>query len=695
MTDTIELMERAMQRFQAGDTPGAEADCQQALAVERDNPDALYLLGVIEHGRGNGQLARTMLERAIAIEGGAFWYHAALAEVRAAYGDRPGAIDSLIRAIELDRSQPQLFDALAMLVTTAGLSRDQQVEVWLNLTERVPDNALALNCLATSLTASGRATDAISVYQKALALEPNLVLAVSGLADALLECRRVDEAQEAIARAVQLAPNDPYVLHHQAVVLTAVRKYDEARAIFDRVLRMKPDLLEARFRLAQLLSQQGEVQAAIDQHRQILQAAPKHQASRYAILMLMNYLPDATPQEVFDAHRGWAAEFPDPVTRQFARPHSNTPEENRTIRVGYLSTDFRRHAVSMFFQPILENHRRAQVQAVCFADVRQPDDVTAALRARAAGWHSVRGMNADQIAELIRFQGIDVLVDLTGHSSGGSFNAALALKPAPVQINYLGYCNTSGMEAVDYFVGDAITDPPDDTQPYAEQLIRLPNCFTCYQPRPGIDPNELPAASRGHVTFGAFQALAKLNPRVLDLWSRLLREVPSSKLLIIRDRITPNTSARLAREFAARGIGEDRLRFQSELPEEPTKLAIYHEVDISLDPFPWTGHTTSCNSMWMGVPIVTLRGRTHAGRMTASTVTHAGFPEFVAESEEDYIRIAASLASDLPKLAELRHTMRSRMAASKLRDAGAFIIDWERALRDAWRKWCASSRARR
>jgi predicted O-linked N-acetylglucosamine transferase (SPINDLY family) len=265
------------------------------------------------------------------------------------------------------------------------------------------------------------------------------------------------------------------------------------------------------------------------------------------------------------------------------------------------------------------------------------------------------------------------------------------MRPAPVQVSHIGYCNTTGMRAVDYVVGDEITDPASSTQPYVERLLRLPNGFACWSPRPDApEPNDLPAPANTFVTFAAFHTLPKLNERTLDLWSRVLLAVPRSRLLIWRNTLEGKVTERLLEAFVARGLPGDRIVMRADRPEGKTHLPMYHLADISLDSQPWSGHTTSCESMWMGVPFVTIRGNTHAGRMAASALTFAGASEFIAEDEDQFVSIASELAGNLGRLAELRRTLRARLAGSRLCDAVGFTRGWETALREAWGGWCRS-----
>jgi predicted O-linked N-acetylglucosamine transferase (SPINDLY family) len=371
-------------------------------------------------------------------------------------------------------------------------------------------------------------------------------------------------------------------------------------------------------------------------------------------------------------------------------PHANDRSPGRPLRVGYVSPDFRGHPVGRFIEPFLTRHDPAAVEVFCYDEfLRQPDPLMGRLQAKVTNWRNIRGVPDDTVCETIRADKIDILVDLAGHTASNRL-AVFARKPAPVQVTYLGYPNTTGVPAIDYLLTDAVVDPPDQPALFTETPYPLPNGFCVFHGRadvPAVAP--LPALAAGRLTFGCFHNQAKLNGQVLDLWARVLAEVPTARLLFARHTLTDEAAADLLGQFARRGVGPERLTVRQLRPGGADHWPVYHEVDVSLDPFPWTGHTTSCESLWMGVPTVTLRGKAHAGRMVASVLTHAGLPEWIAETPDEYVRLAVQWANDVPKLAALRAGLRERVRRSKLCDAEAFTRHLENAFRDMWRKWCA------
>jgi predicted O-linked N-acetylglucosamine transferase (SPINDLY family) len=340
----------------------------------------------------------------------------------------------------------------------------------------------------------------------------------------------------------------------------------------------------------------------------------------------------------------------------------------------------------------LTHHDAGQVDVVCYSELPWPDSTTARLKAAAPAWRDTLGQSDADLANLIRSDKIDILIDLSGHTSGSRVRM-FAHKPAPVQINYLGYPYTSGLPTIDYRLTDAIADPPGEPVSYTEELFRLPSGFSCFDPganAPSVSPS--PAVRNGYVTFGSLHTLLRLNRNVLETWGRILNAVPNSRMVIYRDTLRGKVRNEIIRAFRSQGISPDRLDLQNEKPKDGNYLNVYHNIDISLDTFPWSGHTTSCQSLWMGLPVITLNGARHAGRMVSSVLHQIGMEKLVAQSPEEYVKIAVDLAGDVDALAALRGELRAQVAGSPLCDYAGFTRNLEQAYREMWRKWCATPR---
>jgi protein O-GlcNAc transferase len=352
--------------------------------------------------------------------------------------------------------------------------------------------------------------------------------------------------------------------------------------------------------------------------------------------------------------------------------------------VGYVSPDLRRHAAAYFIEPVLAHHDRGRVEVFCYAEVEAPDDFTARLRGLAEHWRDTTGLTDEAVADLVRRDGIDVLVDLAGHTAGNRL-LVFARRPAPVQLSYLGYPHATGLAAIPFSVGDTVTDPEEKPGSPGEDVVRLPGCFCCYAPPQGVVPAPgLPEDRAGAVTFLALHKLEKLNDAVLDLWTRVLEAVPGSRLLLARDSLHGRTAQRLAGRFAARGVAPDRVVLERVSAEGMSHLRAYERGDVALDVFPWNGHTTACEALWMGLPVVALRGGSHASRMTASVLECLGLGDLVADTPEDYVEVAAGLAADRARRAELRAGLRQWMLASPLCDGAGLARRLEEAYTRLW-----------
>jgi predicted O-linked N-acetylglucosamine transferase (SPINDLY family) len=355
--------------------------------------------------------------------------------------------------------------------------------------------------------------------------------------------------------------------------------------------------------------------------------------------------------------------------------------------VGYVSPDFRSHAVAFFLGPVLEQHDPEAVEVFCYADVAAPDETTARLRALGHNWRWTWGLTDDEVEALARRDGIDVLVDLGGHLAHNRLRV-FARKPAPVQVSWLGYPAGTGVPAIDRRLTDAVCDPPDE--PCGEWLARLPGPFCCYGPPLHVPQRtDLPSGESGGVTFGSLHKLEKLGDGVLDLWTKILLEVANSRLLLCRNTLQGETAVMWRERLARRGLPPERVELRHVVPVGLQHLRVYDGIDVALDCFPWSGHTTACEALWMGVPVVTLRGCLCAGRMVASVLAAVGLTELIAETPDDYRRIAVQLARDAARRKELRQTLRLRMLRSPLCDKAAFTRGLEGAYRGLWRDWCA------
>ncbi len=478
--------------------------------------------------------------------------------------------------------------------------------------------------------------------------------------------------------------------NHLATLFNGAGQPDAAAEYCRRGLAQAPDSPALYGNMAIALKLQGRTAEAIPLARRAVELWPESAMAHSNLLY--DLLADASysPEQVLAEHRAWAARHAEPLTRA-AQPHANDRTPDRRLRVGYVSPYFREHAVNYFFEPILAAHDHRQFEIFCYSDVRAADTATARLRAAADAWRDVRRVSDDELARRVRDDAIDILVDLSGHIAGNRL-LALARRPAPVQVSYLGYQATTGMTAIGYRLTDEQADPPGLTESfYTERLVRLPRSFFCYRPadEPPVDP--LPALAAGHVTFGSFNNYFKVNGEVLDTWLEVLERVPRSRLLVLAYR-GGYAEQQLAERAARRGVDPARIEMCDKRSRREFGRLVAR-ADIALDPFPFNGHTTSCDALWLGVPVVMMRGRTYVSRFGGSVLVNVGLEHQIADSRAAYVDAAVRLASDLPALAALRGELRPRMAASPLLDAAAFTRNLEQAYRQMWRTWCESGSA--
>ncbi|MBV9408005.1 MAG: tetratricopeptide repeat protein, partial [Candidatus Eremiobacteraeota bacterium] len=475
----------------------------------------------------------------------------------------------------------------------------------------------------------------------------------NNVANTLMEVGRLDAALASYDKAIALAPEFIPAHYNRGVALRGQSRFAEAAVSFERALALKPDYAEVRSNL----------------------------------LVLLNYDPTIDDAGLLAAHRDYDRHVTGPLAAA-ARPHVNDRAPDRPLRVGYVSGDFARHPGGYFIAAVLAAHDRGAVEAYCYSGRAIEDDLTAQIRGHAAAWRSTIGVRDDDLAAQIRDDKIDILVDLSGHTAGNRL-PVFGRKPAPVQVAWLGYFNTTGVAAIDYVLMDAATVPPGAEQWFSERVVRLPDGRFCYAPpdfAPPVAP--LPAASRGQVAFGSFNNLSKVTPEVIALWSGVLGAVPGSRLVLKWKSLADAAEcARLRQAFAAHGIDPGRLDLRGRSPHAEM-LAEYGDVDIALDPFPFCGGLTSCEALWMGVPIFTLPGSRAVSRQTLGFLAQIGLAELSAETPERYVEIAAGLAGDLDRLATLRGGLRDRMASSPLCDGARFARGLEAAYRAMWRDWC-------
>lgn len=590
---------------------------------------------------------------------------------------------------------------------------------------RAPNHPHALNNLAVLMRATRRPNEALGLYSRALRQAPDDSSVRSNLGCVLVDLKREADAAATLRVALALRPDYPDAYFNLGNCLRSLGNRAEAMAAYRRSIHCNQGMAEAHTSLGDLLREKNEHGAAVDSYVAAIKARPnmleaynnlgealkdqgrlaeaasiiqegmRHHPDNALIhsnlLFLLHYSSDIPADVIHRTHVGWDERHARPLLPAAPR-FANDRSPDRPLRVGYVSPDFSTHSCAYFSEPLLSGHDRDAVEIVCYPTSGRHDRMTDRFQSLASLWRPLYNASDDEAAAIIRQDQIDILVDMAGHT-GGNRLLVFARKPAPIQVTWLGYPDTTGMAAMDYRLTDAVADPEGDADARAsERLVRLDGGFLAFNPVVDVpEQPALPALAAGRVTFGSFNNLSKAPSSVIQTWAEILKRTPNARM-IVKSRALgdPPTRARYVQMFAACGIEADRVDLLSRIEAVEGHLRAYDRIDIGLDPFPYNGTTTTCESLWMGVPVVTLLGTHHVARVGASLLTHCGLTDLIATDRAGYIDTAVALANDLPRLSRLRGDLRSRLKASPLTDSIGFARKVEAAYRRFWHEWIAS-----
>jgi protein O-GlcNAc transferase len=661
---------------------------RQLINVTPNSADAYIILGNTLIDAGRPEEAIAAYRQAIAIKPDYAEVYSNLGNVLKNTGRLEEAIAAYRQGIALKPDYAEAHNNLGNALKDSG-QLAEAVVAYSRAIALKADYAGAYNNLGDALRGIGRLDEAIVALRQAIALKGDYVEPYNSLGIALKENGQLDEAIAICRQAISLKPDyaDAYVNLGNA--LTYKAQLDEAVTAYRQAIAIMPDGVVAHHNLGNALKDKGLIEEAIAAYRHAIALKPDNPQVHSSLIYSIHCHPGYDADAIAEEHRGWGRQHAQPLAK-FIRPHSNDHGPNRRLRVGYVSPDLRDHPVGRFLLPLLSHHDKSQVEVFAYSQVCVADAMTQHLRSHVDCWRSILGLADGQVADLIHEDQIDILIDLAGHT-GGNRLGVFARKPAPVQVTWLGYPNTTGLAAIDYRLTDALADPPGMTDTLCcERLIRLPQTAWCFAAPPGdlsIDRKTLTAATP--ITFGSFNNFSKITPAMLELWAKILRSTPGSRLSIKATALRGESDRhRVQQIMEAAGIGLDRLDLMEWRKSHEEHLACYRQVDIALDTFPYHGTTTTCEALWMQVPVVTLAGSTHVSRVGVSLMTNVGLGELVAHGEDEYVRIASELARDLPRLAQLRASLRGRMQDSPLMDARRFASGIEDAYRTVWRNWC-------
>lgn len=654
-----ELFEQAQRYHRAREFVEAERMYQVVLAQEPNHSAALAMLGLLMYQRGQLPQAAELMQRAVALA-----------------PDKPAILHNLCEVL---RKLGRHAEAVDTGRRAAAL---------------MPDSPDVRFNLANAFRDAGQREEACAAYQQALCLKPDYASAHFNLGQMRLEQGKLPEAMESFRRAVAANPHHANALINLAGVAQRLGELVEAERAYLGAIDHEPTVSALHVNLAGVLMKQGRVPEALQCYRHALELRPGDMIAHSGLLLGMNYLAESSPQAIFTESRRWNQVHAAPLTPT-TLTHSNDRDPSRRLRIGYVSADFADHPVARWIGPVLAAHDRSSVEVFCYSSTPCPDARTDELRRHADQWHDVHRLSDEQLSAMARQHQIDILVDLSGHTAGNRL-LAFARRPAPVQMSWLGYPATTGLDAIDYVLTDALLDPPGQTeQLHSERLLRLPDCHACFAP-PADAPEvaALPMAQAGRVTFGCFNNFAKIRYDIIETWAGLLRDLPDSRLLLkSSSAIDRALKDRLPEALTAYGVSRDRIEVHGRSDSYTDHLRMYGRVDVALDTYPYCGATTTCEALYMGVPVVTVAGQARVSRMGLSLLTNLGLPQLVAQSFEEYQQMAIRLAGDPRQLADLRAGLRQRLLSSPIAQAQRFTRQLETAYREAWRAHCGGRAA--
>lgn len=675
--------------WQDGSLAEARSLLVKILSVQPAHAEANNLFGVFLLDEGDTASAREHFNRALKARPDFAAPQNNLGNIHLADGELDEAAHCYRAALA---HTPDYVEALTNLGSVCNLQGDnQKAESYCRKAVELSPGFAGAQCnLGNVLLSLGRVGEAIACYREAIRLNPSQPEVMVNLALVLEDVGYLPGTIDYYEKLSKRRPNDflPHIRIAQA--LQVLGNWDEAAQRLNQALALKQDNIEALIMLSANFVSIGDVHTGMDYLQKVLDAEAGSSSAQATLIFYSLYLSECSGRQVYKGFRDWAELYA-------ARPLLPCPPivsalPDRSLRIGYVSRDFFRHSVGYFLEPILRHHDCAKFEIFCYSNLIKEDSYTERYKQLADHWRDISTLSEQATVDRVREDNIDILVDLSGHTTGNRLGV-FAHKPAPVQVNYLGYPATTGLTTIDYRFGDVITDPAELVAGhYSETIRQLPGCFLTYQPADDAPPVQpAPSIANGYITFGSFNNIAKVNDLVIKVWAQVLAAVPNSRLMLKSFALSSvRGRKRIVDGFAAQGIPAERLDLVGWSAETQSHLELYNKVDIALDTFPYNGTTTTCEALWMGVPVVCLEGERHSARVGASLLNVVGLRELLAQDIEGFVRIAAELAADPERLTALRTGLRERVAASPLLDHAGFARNLESAYREMWRAYCAS-----
>jgi protein O-GlcNAc transferase len=650
--------------------------------------DSAVLLSLAIAARKSGNLAQSLvyLEQAIAInpkDSRIYFLHGLTLEDLNRLDE---AIASLKSAIRVKPDYAEAYNNIGIILHDQKRFNEAISNFYYAIRYKL-DYAQAYNNLGSSLRAHGDPVGAQLQFEQAVRLQPDYALAYYNLGQNCMDLGQLEQAEINLSRAIHLKPYYFDALRLLGMTLEKLCRLPKAIDAYQAALKLCPKSTDIYNSLGNALTNHCQLDQAVEAYRQALLIRPDYYQVHSNLLVCLNYNSTYSNQEIFAEHLAWnfrhALHLADEI-----QPHQNIPDHNRRLRVGYVSPSFGRGAVRYFLQALLDQHHKEVVETYAYTTLSLSPELFQETSAFVTVLRDVSAFGDAEFAEQVRADGIDILVDLSGHTPGHRL-MTFAQKPAPVQVSWLDYFNTTGLDSMDYLISDEMHTPPQTTQRFTEQLALLPHCRLCYTP-PVYVPEvvESPFIKNGYIVFGCFNRLSKLTQQGIALWCKILHVIPGSKLVLKSHSLNdPASWPEYHALFAIYDIAPQRVELRgASLHQEMLKE--YGDIDIALDPFPYNGGLTTCEALWMGVPVITLAGDRMISRQSASLLAAAGLEQFIANDPTEYIGIAQTWASNPERLANLRQTLRQRVSTSPLCNNEQFARDMEKLYRNMWRQWC-------
>lgn len=718
--DTQAMLAQAIAFHQNGDLSAAQDIYRKIIESDPDHADALHLSGVVAYQIGKYSIAISMIIRAIRNCPANPYYHTNLGTVFQAVEQYEKAIQCYQKAIDINPDYAEAYYNMGN-VLVARNEYEKAIHWYRNVLRILPNHLDAVYNMANCYKKLEQYHQAIDFYTKAIRINPDHSASHNNMGNAYMALNKKKKAAGCYKRALKIFPDFPEALYNLAQTYQRTGRVREALSLyqkalehnpayaaaynnlgnifqdlgmvndailcFQKALSAQPEFLEALNNMGNCFKDMGEIDKALRCYRTVLDINPDFIAAHSNLLYCMNFQEGQNAKQLFQQHQAWALQHTSTLKRII--PLKGTDQSSdKHLRIGYISPDFRQHPVTHFIEPLITGHDRSSFTIYCYSDVDNSDPATERIKSGADAWRDIAGESDQRVAEQIQKDSIDILIDLAGHTANNRLTL-FARKPALIQISYLGYPNTTGISEMDYRITDSWADPPGKTDHlYSEKLLRLPSGFLCFTADEAIPvASETPSCRSGRITYGSFNQPAKITHEVIRVWSEILSRVQHSQL-VLKSKIYCDTMVQkwTRDQFVEYGIMPERIKLLEHHLSHAEHLNSYQHIDIGLDPFPYNGATTTCEALWMGVPVIVLAGESHVSRVGVSLLNSIGRPELIADSMDEYIQKSVSLGNDPTRIQEYRNRLRSAMRNSGLTDRKTFCASFEKILKKIWQK---------